>query len=58
MFRGNLELAYERFLEMPVPIVLVVLWVVGAVLEALCVAELYALYWNGLGLAQLLEENL
>jgi hypothetical protein len=40
---------------MPVPVVLVVLWVAGVVLGVLCVVELYALYWNGLVLVELLE---
>jgi hypothetical protein len=58
MLRANLEQGYEQFFEMPVPIVLVVLWVGGVVLEVLCVAELYALYWNGQVLVQLLGGNL
>jgi hypothetical protein len=58
MLRVNLEQGYEQFLEMPVPVVLVVLWVAGVVVEVLCVAELYSLYWNGLTLVQLLEGNL
>jgi hypothetical protein len=41
-----------------VPVVILVLWAVGVVLEVLCVTALYSLYWNGLVLAQLLEENL
>ena len=32
---------YEGFLELPVPIVLAVLWVAGAALEVACVATLY-----------------
>jgi hypothetical protein len=55
MLRVNVEQGYERFLEMPVPVVLVVLWVAGVVLEVLCVVELYSLYWNGLVLVELLE---
>jgi hypothetical protein len=55
MLRVNVEQGYERFLKMPVPVVLAVLWVVGVVLEVLCVVELYALYWNGLVLVELLE---
>jgi hypothetical protein len=58
MLRVNLEQDYERFLELPVPVVLVVLWVAGVVVEVLCVAELYSLYWNGLTLVQLLEGGL
>jgi hypothetical protein len=55
MLRVNVEQGYERFLEMRVPVVLVVLWVGGVVLEVLCVVELYALYWNGSVLVELLE---
>jgi hypothetical protein len=55
MLQVNLEQGFERFLEMPVPVVLVVLWVGGVVLEVLCVVELYSLYWNGLVLVELLE---
>jgi hypothetical protein len=58
MLRVNLAQGYERFLETPVPLVLVVLWAVGVVLEGLCVTVLYSLYWNGLVLAKLLGENL
>jgi hypothetical protein len=58
MLRVDLAQSYERFLETPVPMVLEVLWVVGVVLEGLCVAGLYSLYWNGQVLAQLLGENL
>jgi hypothetical protein len=41
-----------------VAVVVMVLWVVGVVLEVLCVAEIYSLYWNGSVLAQLLGKNL
>jgi hypothetical protein len=58
MLRVNLEQDYEQFLELPVPVVLVVLWVAGVVVEVLCVAELYSLYWNGQVLVQLLAGNL
>ena len=44
---------YEQFLKLPGPIVLAVMWVVGAVLEGALVA---ALYWNGLVLVQLVED--
>jgi hypothetical protein len=37
--------SYEQFLELPVPVVLAVMWVAGAVLEGSLVA---ALYWSGL----------
>jgi hypothetical protein len=32
---------YERFLELPVAVVLAVLWLAGAVIEVLCVLVLY-----------------
>ena len=41
MPRGAPDRAYEGFLELPVPVVLAVLWVAGAVLEGLCIAALY-----------------
>ena len=46
---------YEQFLELPVPVVLTVMWVVGAVLEGALVA---ALYWYGLVLVQLVGDIL
>ena len=46
---------YEQFLELPAPVVLAVLWVVGAVLEGALVA---ALYWYGLFLVQLVGDIL
>jgi len=51
MLRVDLAQGYERFLELPVPVVLALLWVVGVVLEVSCVASLY---WNGLVLVRLL----
>jgi hypothetical protein len=39
--------AYEKFLELPVPAVLVILWLVGAALIGLVLATLY-LYWLAL----------
>ena len=36
-----LDRAYEGFLELPVPVVLAVLWVAGAALEVACVLTLY-----------------
>ena len=36
-----LDRAYEGFLELPVPVVLAVLWVVGVALEVACVLTLY-----------------
>ena len=45
---GTPDRAYEGFLELPVPVVLAVLWVAGAVLEGSCVAALYAVgLWRG-----------
>ncbi len=41
MLQDALARAYEGFLELPVPIVLAVLWAAGAVLEALCIVTLY-----------------
>jgi hypothetical protein len=32
------------------------LWTAGVLLEALCVLELYALYWHGMFLAERLVE--
>ena len=55
MYQAQPSRAYERFLELPTFTVLLVLWVVGVVLEGLCAAELYALYWNGMVLERLLE---
>jgi uncharacterized membrane protein len=40
----------ERFLELPVPVVLAILWLVGATLIGLLLAALY-LYWLALGAA-------
>ena len=47
----DLAQVYDRLLELPVPVVLTLLWVVGMVLEGSCLA---ALYWNGLVLVRLL----
>jgi hypothetical protein len=55
MYRVELGQTYEGFLELPTLVVLLLLWVAGVVLEVLCVAELYALYWNGMVLVRLLE---
>ena len=40
---GFLSVAYERFLQMPVAVVLTVLWVAGVALLSLCVLTLYIL---------------
>jgi hypothetical protein len=42
--KKQVERAYERFLELPVPVLLVVLWFAGATLMGLGAAALYA-YW-------------
>ncbi len=36
---------YQRFLELPVPVVLVTLWLVGVALIGLCALPLYQLFW-------------
>jgi hypothetical protein len=41
MRKGRIVRAYERFLELPVTIVLVVLWLAGMGLVVLCVLALY-----------------
>ena len=40
---------YEGFLELPGPIVLLVLWLAGAALIGLCALALYQLLWLLLG---------
>lgn len=57
MHRVELDGIYERFLELPTLVVLPLLWAAGVVLEVLCVAELYALYWNGMVLARMMLEG-
>jgi hypothetical protein len=57
MHRVELDGIYEWFLELPTLVVLPLLWVAGVVLEVLCVAELYALYWNGMVLARMMLEG-
>jgi hypothetical protein len=34
--KGRLERAYERFLELPVPVVLTVMWLAGVAFISLC----------------------
>ena len=41
---GSIERSYESFLELPVPVVLALLWLMGVVLLSLCAAALYE-YW-------------
>jgi hypothetical protein len=43
-YTRGIERLYESFLELPVPVVLVLLWLAGVVLLSLCAAVLY-LYW-------------
>jgi hypothetical protein len=40
---GFISVGYERFLQMPVPAVLAMLWLAGMVLLSLCVLMLYLL---------------
>jgi hypothetical protein len=42
MTPGIIERSYESFLELPVPVVLVLLWLAGVVTLSLCVAALYS----------------
>ena len=47
---SKLARTYVAFLELPVPLVLLVLWVSGALLEGLCVVALYeagSVLWHG-----------
>ena len=47
MSNSQVGLAYERFLELPVALVLVGLWVVGAVIEGTCVLALLLMaHWS------------
>jgi len=39
----------QNFLELPVPVVLLTLWLVGAALMGLCALMLYELLWTLLG---------
>lgn len=41
MPKGGHVRVYEGFLELPVPVVLAVLWAAGVSLEAACVAAIY-----------------
>ena len=41
---GKSERLYQAFLELPVPLVLALLWLMGVVLLSLCTAALYS-YW-------------
>ena len=41
---GKTKRAYESFLELPVPVVLALLWLAGLVLLGLCAAAPYS-YW-------------
>ncbi len=44
MSQGAIGQLYERFLGLPVPVVLVVLWVVGWALLGLCALASYLLW--------------
>jgi hypothetical protein len=46
---GRPDSAYERFLEMPVPLVLASLWLGGVTLVGTCVLALYALVATVIG---------
>ena len=47
MLNGQVGQTYEHFLELPVGVVLAVLWLVGAVLEGICVLALFLVaYWH------------
>jgi len=41
---GEIVRLHEAFLELPVPLVLALLWLMGVVLLSLCTAALYS-YW-------------
>ncbi|MDQ3912356.1 MAG: hypothetical protein M3305_11440 [Actinomycetota bacterium] len=41
MSNSQVGQTYERFLELPVAVVLAVLWLMGAVLEGTCVLALF-----------------
>ncbi len=44
--KGRVERAYEwALLQLPVPVVLVALWIAGAALMGLCVLVLYSYWW-------------
>lgn len=42
---GQLERAYEGFLELPVPVVLAMMWIAGVALIGLCAMALLTLFW-------------
>ena len=42
--KGKIPRAYERFLELPVPVVLALLWIVGTMLMGLCALVFYLLW--------------
>jgi hypothetical protein len=46
---GFIGTSYERFLEMPVPVVLAALWLTGMVLLGSCVVTLYVLVMSLVG---------
>jgi hypothetical protein len=48
---GRVSRSYRWGLELPVPIVLVVCWLVGVGLIGLCAGALYLLLWTSVGVA-------
>jgi hypothetical protein len=46
--KGSIARAYERYLQLPVPVVLASLWLVGTVPIALCVLAFYLLWLSWL----------
>ena len=47
MLNGHAGQVYERFLELPVAVVLAVLWLLGAVLEGVCLTVLvFVIRWS------------
>jgi hypothetical protein len=49
MLFSGLESLYVRFLELPVPVVLLPLWLTGVALIGSCAAALYYLFWLLMG---------
>jgi hypothetical protein len=47
MLNGQVDQTFEQFLELPVAVVLAVLWLVGVVLESVCVlTPVLVGYWS------------
>lgn len=49
--KGWIQRAYEKFLELPVPVVLILLWLAGLIVLSLCA---FVLYLYGSALAQMI----